>query len=110
MSSRYRNDLGPNVEQILAQGSRVVIGKIPAQVRKELMAAVKVGGLGRLAKKGLMPEVFFHPDHKNEALERQAREAEYSTLCINKVVATKPAHQRVEDAFGAITKTNGGAA
>lgn len=85
-TTRYRSDLGPNVEQILASGTRLVRGKIPAQVRKELMAAVKIGALGRLPKDGLKPEVFFHTDHKNGAVELQKREAAYSVGLIAKVV------------------------
>lgn len=78
---------GPNVEQIRAQASRVIHGRIPAQVRKELMDAVKGGHLGRLKKDGLKPEIFFHPDHKHGAIERQKREAEYAIGCVAKVVA-----------------------
>jgi len=91
--SRYTAEYGPNVEQILCGATRVVRGKIPAQVRKELSAAVKAGVLGRLAKDGLKPEIFFHPDHKNGAKELQAREAAYSVGCIASVIAT-PAQVR----------------
>lgn len=85
--TRYTAEFGPNVEQILAQASRVIRGRIPAQVRKELAAAVKAGVLGHLKRDGLKPEIFFHPDHKNGAKERQAREAAYAIECIKKVVA-----------------------
>lgn len=79
---------GPNVEQIRKQATRVVVGKIPACVRKELREAVKLGFLGHLKKDGLRPEIFFHPDHKNGAIARQNREAAYSISCIASVVAT----------------------
>lgn len=102
MASRYRSDLGPNVEQILAQATRVVRGPIPARVRKELMAAVKCGALGRLPKDGPKPEIFFHPDHKNGAIELQRREAEYSVGCIAKVIAVKPVDQRIDEALAAL--------
>jgi hypothetical protein len=85
--SRYTAEFGPNVEQILCQATRVVRGRIPASVRKELAAAVKAGALGHLKRDGLKPEIFFHPDHKNGAIERQRREAEYSVSCIAKVIA-----------------------
>lgn len=78
---------GPNVEAIRSQASRIVHGRIPAQVRRELMDAVKGGHLGRLKKDGLKPEIFFHPDHKHGAIERQKREALYAVDCIAKVVA-----------------------
>lgn len=89
MNEYYYNVVpyGPNVEAIRAQASRVIRGKIPGQVRKELMAAVKSGHLGRLPKNGLLPEIFFHPDHRNGAIERQKREAEYAVKCIASVVA-----------------------
>ena len=86
-------NIGPNVEQTRAQGTRVIRGRIPAQVRKEMMAGVKAGRLGRLKKDGLKPEVFFHPDHKNGAIERQNREAAYAVSCIATVV-TSPADVR----------------
>jgi hypothetical protein len=84
--TRYTADFGPNVEQILAQATRVIRGRIPAQVRKELRTAVKAGALGHLKKDGLKPEIFFHPDHKNGAIERQKIEAGYSVECIRKVI------------------------
>lgn len=80
--------MGPNVEQIRASATRVVRGRIPREVRKELMAAVKAGLLGRLPKDGLKPEIFFHPDHKHGAIERQEREAAYAISCIAKVLAS----------------------
>jgi len=79
-----------NVEMIRAGATRVVRGSIPAAVRKELMAAVKAGTLGRLKKDGLKPEIFFHPDHKHGAVDRQKREAEYSVSCIAKVMLLPP--------------------
>jgi hypothetical protein len=84
----YTDDYGRNVSNILAQGTRVVIGRIPAQVRAELRLAVKDGVLGHLKKDGLKPEIFFHPAHKNGAIERQQREAAYSIGCIAKVMAS----------------------
>ena len=67
-----------NAERIYAQGTLIVRGKIPAVVRKELMAAVKAGMIGHLAKDGLKPEVFFDPRHTGLARELQANEAVYS--------------------------------
>ncbi len=76
-----------NAENIYAKGTHVVRGRIPAQVRKELMSAVKAGMIGRLPKDGLKPEVFFDPRHTGLARELQANEALYSIGCISKVVA-----------------------
>ncbi|GGB00089.1 hypothetical protein GCM10011491_30440 [Brucella endophytica] len=101
MSSMYTAEFGPNVEQILCQGSRVIRGKVPSQVRAELRAAVKANVLGRLPKDGLKPEVFFNPNNKMSAVERQKREAEYSISCIAKVMARPEdyslARQALED-------------
>lgn len=83
----YTDDFGPNVANILAQATRVIHGRVPAQVREQLRAAVKAGVLGHLKKDGLKPEIFFHPAHKNGAIERQKREAEYSVNCIRGVLA-----------------------
>jgi len=83
----YSDDYGPNVAQILSHGSRMIRGKVPAQVRKELAAAVKAGILGRVAKDGLKPEMYFHPLHRNSAIEQREREALYSVSCIAKCVA-----------------------
>lgn len=99
MANRYTAEFGPNVERILAQGSLVVKGRIPAQVRKQLSAAVKAGALGRLRKDGLKPEIFYHPDHKNGAIERQRREAEYSIGCIATVLHVSTVEERIEQAF-----------
>lgn len=84
--TRYTDKYGPNVQNILLQATRVVTARIPAQVRKELMSAVKAAVLGHLKKDGIKPEIFFHPDHRHGAIERQKREAEYAAQCIAKVV------------------------
>lgn len=78
---------GPNAEKIRYHCTRVIKGRVPSGVRKELREAVKAGYLGHLKKDGLKPEIFFHPDHKHGAVERQKREAEYAVKCILGVVA-----------------------
>lgn len=79
--------IGPNAMRIRCGASKVIRGRMPAAVRKELMDAVKMGALGRLPKKGLLPEVFYHPDHLHGAKDRQRKEAEYALKCIAGVVA-----------------------
>lgn len=98
----YTDSFGPNVAQILTQGTRVVRGRIPAQVRAQLSAAVKAGALGRLPKDGLRPEIFFHPDHKNSAKDRQDREARYSIDCISTVMGGPTAEERVDAAVASL--------
>lgn len=99
----YNESFGPNVTNILVQATRVVRGRIPAQVRAELRAAVKAGVLGHLPKDGLKPEIFFHPNHKHGAIERQKREAEYSISCIAKVMAVIPVEERVASAIASLS-------
>lgn len=100
--TRYTADFGPNVEQILCQASRVIRSPIPARVRAELRAAVAAGVLGHLKKDGLKPEIFFHPDHKHGAIERQKREATYSIGCIATVMLAPTSEERVSDALASI--------
>ncbi len=89
----YTDDYGPNVANILVHGSRKIVGRIPAQVRAQLRSAVKDGVLGHVAKDGLLPEMFFHPAHKNSAMEVRQREAAYAVDCIASVM-TSPADVR----------------
>lgn len=97
MTSRYTAEFGPNVENILVAATRIIRGRVPAQVRKELNAAVKAGVLGHLKRDGLKPEIYFHPDHLHGAIERQKREAAYSVQCIATVMSTP--EQRVAAAI-----------
>lgn len=107
MVSQYIEETyGPNVTQILCGAMRVVRGPIPARVRSQLRAAVKDGVLGHLKKDGLKPEIFFHPDHKHGAKERQAREAAYSIECIAGVMAVKPVDQRIDEALASLHQPN----
>ena len=101
-ATRYTDEFGPNVQDILCRASRVIRGRVPAQVRAELRAAVKAGVLGHLKKDGLKPEIFYHPDHKHGAIERQRREAEYAIGCIATVLAVKPVEQRIEEALASV--------
>ncbi len=78
--------MGPNVEIIRAATTRIVRGKIPGQVRKELSNAVKTGELGHLRKDGLKPEIYFHPDHLQSARDLQTKEALSSICNIKKVL------------------------
>jgi hypothetical protein len=93
---------GPNVTAILFHAMRVVRGKIPPQVRRELSTAVKAGVLGHLKKDGLKPEVYFHPDHKHGAIERQKCEALFAVDNIAKVILH--GSEKAEYIFNILTK------
>ena len=99
LSQEY-DGCGPNAMRIRVGGSKVINGPMPAQVRKELMAAVKSGHLGRLKKDGLKPEIFFHPDHKTHASERQKNEALYSMSCIASVMVSPAQFREGIEAMG----------
>lgn len=60
-----------NAALIYNEGVRTVSGRIPAQVRKELNEAVKLGYIGHLKKRHLVSEVFFRPDLKQVAARAQ---------------------------------------
>jgi hypothetical protein len=102
----YSDDYGPNVALILKHATRVVRGKVPMQVRRELQAAVKAGVLGRLAKDGLKPEIYFHPSHLHGAVARQKAEAAYSIDCIAMangiVLVVKSVEERVAEAMASL--------
>lgn len=100
----YTDAYGPNVANILVGATRVIRGRVPAAVRAELRKAVKDGVLGHLKKDGLKPEVFFHPDHKNGAIERQAREAAYAVSCIAGVMYKPTNEEIVEHRLAALDK------
>jgi len=76
----------PNVALIRKNATRIVHGRVPAQVRNELARGVKLGLLGHLKRDGLKPEIYFHPDHKHGAIDMQSREAAYAINCIRKVI------------------------
>ncbi len=95
----YSDDFGQNVSNILCGGSRVIRGRVPAEVRAQLRAAVRAGVLGHLPKDGLKPEIYFHPDHKNMAKEIQYRYARADIEAINSVMANTPVEQRIEEAI-----------
>lgn len=76
-----------NVLLVQCQGVRVVSGKLPAQVRKALNAAVKAGELGHIKKDGLRPEVYHHKNARAKALDEQSRIARESIELIAKIIA-----------------------
>lgn len=87
--SIYESGIGPNVDAILVQGTRIVNGRIPKQVRDELKKGVKAGFIGILKKQGLKPEVIYSMNHPGiiAAKERQRAEFEYKVNIIKKCLA-----------------------
>ena len=49
------------VEMVKMQRVRLITGRLPAQVRKALNAAVKRGYLGHMKKDGHKPEAYYSP-------------------------------------------------
>lgn len=79
--------LRQNVNMIRAERWRVIRGTMPQVVRRELSAAVAAGELVRLPKQGLLPEVFCHPDHRDEADKDRREKAIRAVEAIGKVLA-----------------------
>ncbi len=75
-----------NVAIIRMMGVRIITNRIPKDVRAALYAAVKAGQLGRLPKDGLLPEAFFHPNGRANALDARARVARESIEAIKRVL------------------------
>ncbi|MBV7531328.1 hypothetical protein [Chitinophaga sp. sic0106] len=71
-----------NVYMVQMEGVRLITGKIPAEVRKALNAAVKAGELGHIKKDGLKPEAYHHKNARGRAIEMrdQAFRASLDTL------------------------------
>lgn len=78
-----------NVYVVKLMGVMVVPGHLPQDVRRAYMAAVKTGELGRLPKKGLAPEVFFHKNAKGTAIATQERIFREAIENLQKVLAPK---------------------
>lgn len=72
-------------------GVRLISSTVPRDARAALNAGVKAGELGRLPKKGLLPEAFFHPNARSVAIELRERDANESAKAIAKVVGFNPA-------------------
>ena len=90
-----------NVQLIMRGGYRLV-GRMPAEVRKELRAAVKTGVLGHIKKDGLLPEAFFwniHP-HCYSVLDARKREALCSVKCIASVMVSPAEFRAGVEAMG----------
>lgn len=90
-----------NVQLIMREGFRLV-GRMPAEVRKELRAAVKTGVLGHIKKDGLLPEAFFwniHP-HCYSVLEARKREALHGVKSIASVMVSPAEFRAGIEAMG----------
>ena len=56
-----------NIEMVRMVRAKVIVGSLPAEVRRALNAAVKAGTLGHMKKDGLKPEVYYHPNFEHIA-------------------------------------------
>lgn len=90
--------IGPNALVIREEGVRLVRGRIPRDVRKELMTAVKAGKLGHLKKEQFKPEAFFHPNSKERAM-RERSEAFNEAIANLKKVCVSDLEHRVTQEF-----------
>lgn len=73
-----------NVKKVQCQRVLLVRGRIPAQVRRALNAAVKNGQLGHYKKNGHEPEAYFHPNFAYMARdERRAHALRIKTATLS---------------------------
>jgi len=77
--------LTSNVEMIRTEGTRLICGPIPREIRKELMEGVKKGQIGhiRKGKEAWAKEVFFHTDNWYGAIDKLEIEKSYVEKCVN---------------------------
>lgn len=76
-----------NVELVRMMGVRIVTGGFDRATRAALMAGVKDGRLGRLAKDGIKPEAFFHPNAIWSAKEERNKIANAAIRALRAVCA-----------------------
>lgn len=101
-ASSHYDDQTRNVQLIMSKGFRLIGCPIPAQVRKELRAAVKSGVLGHIKKDGLLPEVFFHNIHPHcyTAVDARKREALDAVKAIASVMVSPAEFRAGIEAMG----------
>lgn len=75
-----------NVLMVQMEGVRLITGRVMADVRKALNAAVKAGELGHIKKDGLKPEAYHHKNARAKALEARNRAAADSVESICKII------------------------
>lgn len=90
MQEKGELEIGPNVMVVRLMGFRLITGRIPASVRRELNDAVKSGVLGRLPKQGPKPEAYFHPNGKWNAMDARDKAARESIEAILKICCGGP--------------------
>lgn len=76
-----------NVELVRMMGVRIVNAKMDRATRAALMSGVKAGKLGRIAKDGLKPEAFFHPNSIWNAKEERSKIANSAIRAIKATCA-----------------------
>lgn len=76
-----------NVEKVKMARVQLVQGRLPAQVRKALNAAVKSGELGHVKKQGKKPEAYFHPTFEHLANSERSRCERETLAALSGVVA-----------------------
>jgi len=78
-----------NVEKVKMARVQLVTGRVPADVRRALNAAVRRGELAHWKKDGKKPEVYFHPNFDYLAKEARSKH-ERNTISAIAGVMAKP--------------------
>jgi hypothetical protein len=79
--------IGPNAMVVQLMGAKLIRSRMPSEVRKEMMDAVKQGKLGHIKKEGLRPEAFHHPNARAHALDLRAEAFRQAVDAIKKTLA-----------------------
>ena len=85
-SGKLANLAEAHIAIVRMMGVRIITGTVPRDARAALNAGVKSGQLGRLPKKGLLPEAYFHPTAKATAVEQRQKIATASIDALKKVL------------------------
>jgi hypothetical protein len=74
-----------NVQMVRNERVKVVVNRLPREVRTALNNAVKSGVLGHMKKDKFRPEVYYHPTFEYMAHDARRRAHEESIRILNKV-------------------------
>lgn len=74
-----------NIKKIKMQRVMLVVGRLPASLRKTLNAAVKRGELGHMLKRGKQPEAYYHPIFEYLARSERKKYEESVNKALTKV-------------------------
>lgn len=76
-----------NVEKVRLQRVHIVIGRLSAEVRGQLRAAVNGGALRHVPRSGLLPEAYYHPSFEYLVAAARNAHAQRAAVALSRVFA-----------------------